>query len=217
MVLRIKQAIEFQYTLNNVVLQEVESQRDLGVTVSNSLHPRTHITNIIKSANQKIGLIKRCFSSSFSSYKVTVLYKSLIRPVLEYGSPVWAPWHKKDISALESVQSKCLKLCKDQVQLDSLNSRSKIADLIEVYKLLHGYYKTAPNTFFTCPQRALRGHPLKIFKERSRTDLRKHFFSNRVVDAWNSLPEDVVTAPTLNQFKRRLRSLPPDERDSTTK
>ena len=128
--------------------------------------------------------------------------------MLEYGSPVWAPWHKQDINLLESVQGKCLKLSKTKISLESLEQRRSFYDLCEVYKLKHDLYKTPPDSFFRCPQRALRGHPLKIFKERSRTEVRKNYFSNRMVDKWNALPEEVVLAPSLNTFKRKLRSLP---------
>ena len=93
-VLRLRKAVEFIYHLNNVPLQEVTSQKDLGVHVSNNLHPRTHIHEIVKSASKRIGLIKRCFTNRHPN-TITLLYKSIVRSVIEYGSPVWAPWHKK--------------------------------------------------------------------------------------------------------------------------
>ena len=157
---------------------------------------------------QRLGVIKRCFTNR-SANTVNILYKSIIRPVLEYGSPVWAPWHKKDITALDKVQAKCTKLCNDNLELEPLSTRRLHQDLVEVYKYLHGYYKTNPDTFFSLSQRNLRGHSLKLTKSYSRTDARKHFFSNRVVDAWNQLPEEVVTAKNLDIFKRKLKSLPP--------
>ena len=49
-----------------------------------------------------------------------------------------------------------------------------------------------------------RGNSLKLFKKRSRTNIRANVFSNRVVNAWNLLPNDVVLAPSLNSFKSRL-------------
>ena len=50
----------------------------------------------------------------------------------------------------------------------------------------------------------VRGHKYKIVKNSFRLDVRKHFFSNRVVDAWNELPQYVVDAETVNYFKARF-------------
>ena len=59
--------------------------------------------------------------------------------------------------------------------------------------------------FFTFAQNTgTRGHSRKLYKKRSRLNVRANAFSNRVVDVWNSLTASVVTAPTLNAFKSRL-------------
>jgi len=50
----------------------------------------------------------------------------------------------------------------------------------------------------------LRGHRYKLFKDRSCMNVRKFFFSQRVVDSWNKLPAHVVEAETVNCLKRRL-------------
>ena len=47
-------------------------------------------------------------------------------------------------------------------------------------------------------------HAYKIVKNSFLLDVRKNFFSNRVVDAWNQLPQYVVDAETVNSFKARL-------------
>ena len=51
---------------------------------------------------------------------------------------------------------------------------------------------------------ATRGHPLKLFKRRSRLNVRANSFSMRVIDNWNSLPTNVVLAPSVNSFINRL-------------
>jgi len=45
---------------------------------------------------------------------------------------------------------------------------------------------------------------LKLDKGRTKYDLRKYYFTNRVVNAWNSLPDHVVLSETINTFKLRL-------------
>ena len=49
-----------------------------------------------------------------------------------------------------------------------------------------------------------RGHTRKLIKPRCNSTLRLHCFSHRVVNPWNSLPENVVSAPSVNAFKSRL-------------
>ena len=86
-VLRIRKAIDFTYQLNSVILQEVDDDKDLGVYMPKSLHPRHHIKTIVSSAFQRLGLVKRCFSNH-SPVNMSTSYKSIIRPVFEYGSTV---------------------------------------------------------------------------------------------------------------------------------
>ena len=121
-VLRIRSALRYHYSLNGVYLQEVDSQKDLCVTVSNTLTPTKHIQDIVKKAHQKIAMFRRCFTG-FNEDKVSILYKSLIRPALEYASSAWSPFTKENILALEKVQKRCLRLCKEDVQMESLQER----------------------------------------------------------------------------------------------
>ena len=53
-------------------------------------------------------------------------------------------------------------------------------------------------------RRHTRGHSLKLYKRHCRLDARKFFFSQRVVNSWNSLPQHVIEAPSVNSFKKRL-------------
>ena len=77
-----RDCIKFSYSLNGVVLQEVDSQRDLGILINNKLTPVNHIESITKKAMQRLHLIRRCFSR-LSKEKLKTLYTSIVRPVLE--------------------------------------------------------------------------------------------------------------------------------------
>jgi len=52
-----------------------------------------------------------------------------------------------------------------------------------------------------------RGHSFKLKKRRINTDLRQHFFSERIVNIWNALDDDLVHSSSLNVFKNGLRLL----------
>ena len=56
-------------------------------------------------------------------------------------------------------------------------------------------------------QALTRGHKLKLKKQHCRLDIRKHFFTNLVVDIWNNLPERVVKSTKVKTFENRLRQL----------
>ena len=51
------------------------------------------------------------------------------------------------------------------------------------------------------------GHSQKLAKTNTRLDTRKYFFSQRVIDSWEKLPEEAVKSPTLLIFKKRLSKL----------
>ena len=52
---------------------------------------------------------------------------------------------------------------------------------------------------------ATRGHPCKLFKPRIRLEARKRFFAIRVINTWNSLSSDTVTADNVDKFKANLK------------
>ena len=183
---------------------------DLGVLVADNLKPGSHISEITKRANQRIGMIKRTFSN-FNFKTIDYLFNGIIRPTLEYGAPTWSPWIGKDISKLEKVQERCYKLVRDQEvhpEPQPLIERRVYLDLCEVYKIIHGKSKCKISDFFQMAQSSTRGHSLKIQRQFCRTDKFKFFFSNRVISTWNELPEHIVTASDIDIFKNLLRSLP---------
>ena len=135
----------------------------------------------------------RCFTSH-TAKKVGTLYTTMVRSVLEYGAPTWSPYYKKGIDILENVQNRCLRLSKE-----------------EVYKYIHGYYKTGSEELFHMAHRQLSGHSRKLFRPSSKSVPRSNFFSQRVIKKWNALPQDIVEASTLSSFKSKLSVLLTEE------
>ena len=89
--------------------------------------------------------------------------------------------------------------------LPSLEYRRERSDMIQVYKIMISIDKVDKDKFSTVNRHsAARGHSLKMLKKRSHLQVRANSLSNRVVDSWNSLTEDIIIAPSLNAFKSRL-------------
>ena len=78
-----------------------------------------------------------------------------------------------------------------KLKLTSFESRCTRSDLILVYKILTGEYKCL-NYLFKINSNQTRGNGRKSLKERTRLELRRHTFCNRVVNVWNKLPSNIV-------------------------
>ena len=94
-----------------------------------------------------------------------------------------------------------------QLDLPSLCYRRFRGDGIEVYKYLHGVYRVDSSNILPLLETTgplTRGHSLKLLKRSCNTHLISNFFSMRVVNIWNAMPETVIAAPTVNCFKGRF-------------
>ena len=77
-------------------------------------------------------------------------------------------------------------------------------DLIETFKILKGLEGISSNSLFELNTSVTRGNSLKLNKPRSRLNIRYNNFSQRVINAWNRLPERVISSTTVNGFKNNL-------------
>ena len=134
---------------------------------------------------------------SFASLDVTmftILYKALVRPILEYANAIWDPFFVTDKIGIEKVQRRATKIvstiknlpyneCLSILKLPSLCYRCKRGDTILVYQILHRLSDINPSIFFTpATISTTRGHNFNIFKSHSQYLTRFNFFSNRVIN-----------------------------------
>ena len=76
-----------------------------------------------------------------------------------------------------------------------------------IYFSVHGLNALDFSDFFNMSNSSTRGHAFKLSKHFSRVNCRVFSFANRFIDVWNSLENDIVTAPSLYSFKCRLKSV----------
>jgi len=101
---------EYKMTTQGKVwkLDETKEERDLGVIVTNNLKPSQQCTKATSKARSILGWIKRQFGS-LSKDEFLIMYKTYVRPHMEFCIQAWSPYLQKDINCLESVQRRAMK------------------------------------------------------------------------------------------------------------
>ena len=99
---------DFEYKIkdkdeNLQALPKDTKEKDLGIWFQNNLKCDEHISNVVNRANRPVGLIKQTFKS-LDKDSFLILYKRLIRSILDYGGSVYCPYTQKNIQSIENVQ-----------------------------------------------------------------------------------------------------------------
>jgi ribonuclease P/MRP protein subunit RPP40 len=206
---------QIEYKLGDKAILTCKQEKDLSIIIESSGKFSQQCLTAVNKANSLVGMIRR--SIQYKSKGVIVkLFKSLVRPKLEYCIQAWSPYLRKDIDMIERVQRRALKVVQEFKELSyeerllragliTLEKRRVRGDLIQVFKIVRGFDKLNFNNFFEYSKVSnVRGHSFKFVKNRSRLDIRKNYFSQRVVNAWNKLPQHVVESVSINAFKNSL-------------
>ncbi|VDP68275.1 unnamed protein product [Schistosoma curassoni] len=205
----------YDYTLRGFVLSKARNYKDLGVILSNDLKTTSHSKAAAAKGYRLLWSIRRSFQY-LDDEMFVLLYPIYVRPHLEYGIQAASLCFKYEADMLERVQQRATKMVQGlsglsyENRLRHLNlfplSYPRIrGDLILAYRILNDDLGINMS-YLLLPSRTdhFRGHSKKVQKPRSNR-LRLEFrFSHRVVNYWNSLPEYVISAPSVNIFKTRL-------------
>ena len=161
-------------------------------------------------------MIRRSFTN-IDTETFPLLFKALVRPHLEYANCVWSPRFQEQIDDIERVQRSATKQVPGlqnmtyserlrTLKLPTLKHRRRRGDLIETYKIVHQLYDkgAVPELNWIPANSITRGHQFRMRPVLSHTKLGQSRFTSRIVNDWNSLPSDIVSAPSLNSFKNQL-------------
>ncbi|KAK4824533.1 hypothetical protein QYF61_016113 [Mycteria americana] len=171
------------YRLGEEWLESCLVEKDLGVLVDSWLNMSRQCAQVAKKANSILACIRNSVASRTREV-IVPLYSTLVRPHLEYCVQFWAPHYKK-----------------------TLREKEAEGDLIALYNYLKGGCREVGVGLFSQVREEedrTRGNGLKGHQERFRLDIRKNFFTERVVKHWNRLPREVVESPSLEEFKKHV-------------
>ena len=183
----------------------VTDQKDVGVNINSSLKPSKHCSEIVDRANTILGQMSKSFHYR-DRFTFINLYKTYVRCHLEPCTPAWSPSSQADISALERVQKRAVNMVSGlksavyeerlkEIGLQSLTQRRERYDMIQTFKILNSIDKVDYRIWFERinverqTQTRLTTCSMNLVTKRSNREVRKAFFSQRVVNSWNKLPD----------------------------
>ena len=208
-----------KYCLDGIDLETLEQEKDLGVVTHKSLLWSENIKSSISKANRMICWIVRNMITRERNVMLTI-YKSLIRPHLEYCVQLWNPavahgnW--QIILELEAVQRRFTRLIKDIstlpyndrleiLKLTTLAERRLRGDLIETFKIVNNIAEYGENIYkiSRSGSNIVSNVSLNISNTKVK-NLRKSFLPERFLPYWNALPIFVKNSFSVNNFKMNL-------------
>jgi ribonucleases P/MRP protein subunit RPP40 len=143
------------------------------------------------------------------------LYKQYVRPHLEFATPVWSLWQLAEKQVLENVQKKFVNMIAGlpngtyeekcaEIGLETLEERRNIQDMAQIFKMIRGNEKLTRTQMFNHVDGARTrqdADELNLKQGNSRLEIRKNFFTQRIVREWNKIPKEINRAKNVAGFK----------------
>ena len=206
-------------TVDSKPLKRVQSYKYLGVLITADLTWSAHLQVIFTKTRKLLGMFYRRFYSNSTPSTVLKLYKSFIRPNLEYAAVLWDVYHSKDVAMLENVQKFALRICTKSwntsyedllsaSSLPNLSLRRQKLRLLHLFKIYHQltFFPSAP----VIPRqvrynsRSINSKALNPIQTKSKQTY--YSFFPRTITEWNSLRNDIVSKTTSASFSNALKS-----------
>lgn len=207
-----------QYILNNHVIRKEDKYKYLGVTFSEDGGWSEHIGTVVSRAGKALGFLQRNLKHVTTEVKQAA-YHAYVRPILEYACPVWDPFQKVHIHALERIQSLAARFVlgkydrtessrdmKRDLNWQSLQNRRRNLRLKIFYSIYNKKTGINPSDYLKPAhyQSSRHDHKFKVRSYSPRTDLFKHSFFPQAIAEWNMLPAELVDRKTADSFYEGL-------------
>nr|CAD2176174.1 unnamed protein product [Meloidogyne enterolobii] len=204
-----------QYKIFDTTINEVDSIRDLGIIIDNKLRFQEHVQKIIRAAYIKMNFVFKIIKSKSIKTWLTI-YKSYIRPLLEYSPETWNPQLRSEVNKIEKCQKfftkSLLRKCSlpyipyfqrlEFLNIPTLENRRKTYDLVLAHKILHGYTHLKSENLFKISNRKNC-----YLLSKNQTSKSSNSFVNRVTKMWNVLTDELRTTKVTLSFKNKIKAI----------
>ena len=217
-----RKPIDSKYQLHGHTLETVPGGKYLGVYISQDLSWREHINQTAAKASRSVGFLQRNIRSCPQDVKAQA-YTTLVRPVLEYASTVWAPYQRQQIQQLENVQRQaarfacgnyysrdpgCVTNMLHQLEWEPLEYRMIRNRVIMFYKITNYIVEVPVHHLLHYNTRSTRGSYANNIRQIStRVDVYKFSFLPATIKLWNNIPPAVRSLPSLDSFRQSMQSM----------
>lgn len=207
------------YTLNNTPLTAVTSYKYLGVIIAQNLSWTLHVNYIINNANRMLGFLRRNFSRANTTVKLT-LYKTLVRPKLEYACSIWDPGQVTLTNSLELIQNRSARFIisnysryssvsamKLTLDLPDLALRRQCSRLCLFHKIFY-FDLTLKEELLHRPSYVSSriDHSQKVGVPLCRTKIYSDALIPRTSEDWNHLPASITAISDSKNFKTAINT-----------
>ena len=204
-----------KYLISGTPLESVNRIKDLGVLITDDLDFEQHCRNLAHKGHFIANSIFSAFQTRSTEF-LTQMFKTYVRPTLEYATEVWSPIEIGDIDLIERVQRRFTKRIPSvrhlpyperlrELDLVSLEERRIKADLIQMFKMSKGMsFLKFDDLFERVSERARLRYPNRVRPQPARNRIRKQCFSVRTVHPWNHLDSELSSSTKLSTFRNKL-------------
>ena len=199
--------------INNNQLNRVYSTKILGIEFDHNLKFDKHINKLVKELNSRFSLFVR-LKKFLPESILNMLYKSMVRPKLEYGCVVFGHTYDTHLKSLEVIQKKFSRLITNSdpyAHSSPIKNAIKFQSILYIYKSINGLCSDYTKTLFSINTNRTSGRVGRDSLSISVPTVKKNFFKNIIfikgADMWNSMDLDIRSEPDLNEFINRLETL----------
>ena len=216
--------IRNDYRINTTVLTRVHSICDLGVTFCNDLKFNEHISATSGKAVRTLGFLLRNCKEFRSTSTLRQIYISLVRPIMEYATVIWAPSSSCSINTMENVQRRLMKfihfrntgcypprgypneLLLTETKLDSLETRRKYFDALFGTNVINNTTECGAlleHINFRIPRASSRNRDI-FYIGTNRTCAKQDSTVSRICRELNAISEDIDKSRVTKADLRKI-------------